>query len=75
VAGKAKEIKIDAKRCKGCEICVELCPTKVLAMKEGIAVVVDLEKCTACGLCELRCPDFAITVIPKDKEAKGPEAA
>jgi len=43
---------------------VEFCPTKVLAMQDGTAVVVDLDRCTACNLCDLRCPDFAITVIP-----------
>jgi 2-oxoglutarate ferredoxin oxidoreductase subunit delta len=79
VAGKAKQIDINPKRCKGCAICVEFCASKVLDVKDGLAIVVDLEKCTACGLCELRCPDFAITVVPKDKtkdnEGKGPEAA
>jgi len=68
LAGKAKEIIIDRHRCKGCEICVQFCPTAVLAMKDGIAAVVDLEKCTACNLCDLRCPDFAITVVPVEKE-------
>ena len=48
--------------CKGCRICVEFCPTEVLAMKGQVAVVVDIEACTKCGLCEQLCPDFAIQV-------------
>ena len=55
-------IRINAKLCKGCEICVEFCPQKVLEMDMGVAVVKNLESCTKCMLCEIRCPDFAITV-------------
>jgi 2-oxoglutarate ferredoxin oxidoreductase subunit delta len=55
-------ITIHPRWCKGCAICVELCPKKVLAMEDGRAVVVDLEACNRCQLCDLRCPDFAITV-------------
>ena len=59
---KLPTITIYEKLCKGCEICVEFCPTDVLAMNGPIVEVVNLEACTACGLCEIRCPDFAITV-------------
>ena len=55
-------IEITAKWCKGCTICVDLCPTDVLAIRNGIAAVVNLEACTRCQLCDYRCPDFAITV-------------
>ncbi len=55
-------IEIKKEWCKGCEICVEFCPTNVLAMNGPVVEVVNLEACTACGLCEIRCPDFAITV-------------
>ncbi len=55
-------IEIIVERCKGCEICVEFCPTDVLAIDNGIAVVINLDACTSCQLCDLRCPDFAITV-------------
>lgn len=46
--------------CKGCRICVEFCPTKVLTMEGGKVKIADIEKCIKCGLCELRCPDYAI---------------
>ena len=55
-------IEIVDRLCKGCAICVEFCPTDVLAMENGVAVVVNLEACTNCQLCDYRCPDFAITV-------------
>ncbi len=56
------EININKAMCKGCEICVLLCPTHVLDMQDFKANVADIEKCTACMQCELRCPDFAIEV-------------
>ena len=63
--------------CKGCEICVEICPTDVLEMIpapdrwEGALVVVkDIEACTGCMLCEVQCPDFAIDVYKPKKEKK-----
>jgi 2-oxoglutarate ferredoxin oxidoreductase subunit delta len=63
--------------CKGCEICVEVCPKDVLRMAvtpdrwEGAVVeVVDVEACNACMLCEHQCPDFAIEVYNEKKEKK-----
>ena len=55
-------IDINLAWCKGCAICVEFCPKKVLAMEDNHAVVVDVQACNRCQLCDLRCPDFAITV-------------
>lgn len=66
--GKAERIEINKKWCKGCEICVELCPTKTLEMVDFKVAVRDLDSCTACMQCELRCPDFAIVVYKKEKE-------
>ncbi len=49
--------------CKGCGLCVEFCPTKVLVLDEDDhPVVVAEEKCTACHWCDTHCPDFAIVV-------------
>lgn len=49
--------------CKGCRICVEFCPTGVLAFQgEDRPVVVHPEKCTACHWCDTHCPDLAIVV-------------
>ncbi len=55
-------IDIDTKCCKGCYICVELCPNDALEIKDFKAAIKDIEKCTGCMSCELRCPDFAIVI-------------
>ena len=63
---KRPTIEIKKEWCKGCEICVEFCPTDVLAMNGPVVEVVNIDACTGCGLCEIRCPDFAIKVIKPD---------
>lgn len=60
---KLKQHLIDRDWCKGCGICVALCPKDVLALDEQERVVAARpEKCICCQLCELRCPDLAIEV-------------
>jgi indolepyruvate ferredoxin oxidoreductase beta subunit len=49
--------------CKGCDICVKLCPERCLALDEHqIVRLTDAGACTGCRLCEWLCPDFAIAV-------------
>jgi len=72
VVGKAEgvvEIDVDTFLCKGCGICVEMCPRKVFEWSKELSekgvhypVPVHAEKCVKCKLCELLCPDFAIAV-------------
>jgi len=59
------KINIIPRFCKGCEICVRLCPTQVLGLEMFKVKVVDVDKCTICMACEMRCPDFAISVEKK----------
>ncbi|HWR44519.1 4Fe-4S binding protein [Sporomusa sp.] len=56
-------LKVLNNRCKGCGICVEFCPKKVLIVNqfEKVEVVIE-EECILCRQCEMRCPDFAIFV-------------
>lgn len=71
--GKSK-VTVYPDWCKGCGICVEFCPSKVLELTEqGKANVVREEDCISCGFCELHCPDFAIVV--RDKEAAKSDAS
>ena len=56
------KIEVIERYCKGCSICVEFCPTKVLEMDAFLVKVARPEACIACMQCELRCPDFAIKV-------------
>jgi indolepyruvate ferredoxin oxidoreductase beta subunit len=56
--------------CKGCDICVKLCPERCLALNsEQVAYLRKPELCTGCHVCEWLCPDFAISVktIVKEK--------
>jgi indolepyruvate ferredoxin oxidoreductase beta subunit len=49
--------------CKGCDICVKMCPQRCLALNgRQIVTLTDPAACTACRLCEWLCPDFAIRV-------------
>jgi 2-oxoglutarate ferredoxin oxidoreductase subunit delta len=60
---KLKQHHINRDWCKGCGICVELCPKHVLELDDqDKVVVVRPQDCICCRLCELRCPDFAIEV-------------
>ena len=56
--------------CKGCGLCVPVCPVDILALekvrinKKGYhpAGVEEPEKCIGCANCAMVCPDLVITV-------------
>lgn len=57
-------------RCKGCELCVNVCPKQIISIaKDRLnakgfrpAEITDQEKCIACAFCATVCPDVVITV-------------
>jgi len=60
---------IDGERCKGCELCVAVCPRAVLAMGGTVnaagchvAEVRQPDRCTGCAQCAVICPDAAIEI-------------
>jgi 2-oxoglutarate ferredoxin oxidoreductase subunit delta len=62
-------VKVDENRCKGCELCVNACPQKVLRMARTInlkgyfpAEPGRPELCIGCRICAIVCPDVAIEV-------------
>ena len=56
-------VEIDEAWCKGCDICIKLCPERCLALTERqVATVVRPQACTGCRVCEWLCPDFAVSV-------------
>jgi 2-oxoglutarate ferredoxin oxidoreductase subunit delta len=68
-----KEIIIDDQFCKGCNLCIEVCPRKVFTgshkrSRAGYSMpqASDPGKCSVCFLCEMTCPDLAITVIEEN---------
>jgi 2-oxoglutarate ferredoxin oxidoreductase subunit delta len=61
------KLKTVPKYCKGCGICVEFCPKKVLELDElGKIVIANEKDCIVCKQCELRCPDFAVYFVHVD---------
>ncbi|PAF54072.1 2-oxoglutarate:acceptor oxidoreductase [Helicobacter sp. 13S00482-2] len=76
ITPKDSPVWVNEDRCKGCDICVSLCPAGVLGMKMDankvlgkIVKVRHPESCIGCFDCELHCPDFAIYVADR-KEFK-----
>lgn len=66
-------IEIRASECKGCGLCIAVCPVTVLNFAEtlniqGYRPVVYLGKgCTGCGICFYVCPEpGAITVFRRE---------
>ncbi|MGE0859975.1 MAG: 2-oxoacid:acceptor oxidoreductase family protein [Gammaproteobacteria bacterium] len=56
-------LEIDAAWCKGCDICVQMCPERCLRLNARQKVELrDPAACTGCHVCEWLCPDFAIKV-------------
>lgn len=57
------DIEIRETWCKGCEICVVVCPQNCLKMNDAKkAFVADASTCIRCMLCEWLCPDLAVEV-------------
>lgn len=56
--------------CKGCGLCVSVCPKKILELQKEVlnakgyhpVGVTEPEKCIACAMCATMCPDVAIKV-------------
>ena len=72
---KANDISLVSMYCKGCGLCVDICPTGTLLLEDnyeskfGVSARVDAEDfCIGCKQCELRCPDFAIFVNYEEEE-------
>ncbi len=62
-------VVIDQDRCKGCELCVEVCPKGIISTadrmnKKGVYPVYSdrPDECIGCKLCVIVCPDVAITI-------------
>jgi 2-oxoglutarate ferredoxin oxidoreductase subunit delta len=68
------KIEIDRERCKGCYICVSVCPSGNLTVDEQMnkkgyrpasfdtAGGENKKGCTGCAMCATVCPDVAIEV-------------
>lgn len=75
--GKGKlTLRID--RCKGCELCVLVCPEKILQIDQDTVNIkdyhpimcIDMSRCIGCGNCATMCPDGVINVYREEEAAK-----
>ncbi len=63
--------------CKGCGLCVDVCPKQVLALAEDVinkkghhpVVAVQPDACIGCAFCATMCPDCIIKVEKIEKGA------
>lgn len=69
-----KRVIFDEDICKGCGLCVSVCPTNIIFLAEHIngkgyrpATVVDQDQCISCASCARICPDSVITVYRPSK--------
>lgn len=75
-------IVVDEGMCKGCQLCVPVCPYNLIQMAEHFnargyrpARLVDPEsRCTGCTLCAMICPDAVITVYREVKVKPAPDS-
>ena len=66
------ELRIDSEKCKGCEICISVCPKKLLSMSENInsgglhyIEMTGEEDCVGCKSCAIICPDSVFSIFKK----------
>ena len=62
-------VRFDIDTCKGCELCINFCPRKVISQSDKLnaagylsAVFKDNGECTGCAICAIVCPEVAIEV-------------
>jgi 2-oxoglutarate ferredoxin oxidoreductase subunit delta len=83
MAKSAGTVAIDVETCKGCELCIPVCPPKVLEMSSEVNAigfrypVLVREGCTGCELCAEICPDYCFEVYrtPAPTRAAASEVA
>lgn len=69
-------LAIAVERCKGCGLCVAVCPHGALALDDAVVGalgyhpvrLIDAAACTSCALCARVCPDAVFTIF---RPAKG----
>ena len=75
--GDRGRVDLDSEECKGCGLCVEACPPKVLRLAPNLnrygyhPATYRESGCTGCGICFFVCPEpGAITVYRVKAQGK-----
>lgn len=71
-------VRINTNRCKGCYLCVSVCPKNVLEKdacflnKSGYyaAKTISEQECVGCISCALMCPDGAISLYRDEDQRR-----
>ena len=63
------KVEVDTARCKGCGLCVNVCPKKCLELTKALngkgyhpAALVREGDCISCAMCAQMCPDVCLKV-------------
>lgn len=76
-------MRVNIEECKGCGLCVEACPRKVIVQGKGLnhygyhAAAYTGADCTGCGICFMVCPEpgaITVMVLRKADEEQTKEA-
>jgi len=71
-------IVINAERCKGCYLCISVCPKEIIGLASHInekgyftaqVIPEKAHECTGCAACAMMCPDVAISVYRHSRVA------
>lgn len=65
------KVYIDQDCCKGCSLCISVCPKDVLELDLTVmnskgyspSTATRMEDCIGCGNCAIMCPDSCIKVV------------
>ena len=75
IPGVLGPLVIETEHCKGCGLCVDVCPVTVLALDTDTVngsghhpvQLLDATRCTSCSFCARVCPDAVFTVFAKPR--------
>lgn len=64
------KMTVRAERCKGCGLCLTVCPKKIIIIQKEkrnekgyfTAICKNQDECLSCAMCAEICPDCAITI-------------
>jgi 2-oxoglutarate ferredoxin oxidoreductase subunit delta len=69
-------VHVILERCKGCKLCIELCPQDVLQVSDDLndkgyhyPIIAEGKEtsCVHCEFCTMICPEFAIFTLEKQE--------